>query len=216
MGNGFKRQSMATVNVYNLSGEKVEELNLKEDIFNREVNPHILHYLVTAYHTNKRAGTSATKDRSEVRGGGKKPFRQKGTGRARQGTRTSPLMRKGGVVFGPSPRFYEMKVNKKVKKLALKMALSSKWQGQQLMVLDQFQMEEIKTKKFAQVMSLLQLRKALIVTDQENSNLEKSARNMNGIKVLRTDGLNVYDILKYPHLVLLKPSIPIIEEALGQ
>jgi large subunit ribosomal protein L4 len=206
---------MPTVNVYNLSGEKVEELNLKDEIFNREVNPHILHSLIVAYLTNRRAGTSATKDRSEVRGGGKKPFRQKGTGRARQGSSTSPLMRKGGVIFGPSPRFYEKKVNKKVKKLALKMALSAKWQGEQLMILDQFQMEEIKTKKFAQVMGTLQLKKALIIIDQENINLEKSARNVNGIKVLRTDGLNIHDILKYPHLVLLKPSIPIIEEALS-
>jgi len=207
---------MPTVTVYNLTGEKVDELFLKEEIFNREVNPHILHQMVLAFHTNKRAGTSSTKGRAEVRGGGKKPFRQKGTGRARQGTRTSPLMRGGGVVFGPSPRFYAMKVNKKVKKLALKMALSAKLQGEQLMVLDHFQMEEIKTKRFSQVMDLLHMKKALIVTDQENQNLEKSARNVNGIKVLRTDGLNVYDILKYEHLVLLKPSIPIIEEALGQ
>ncbi len=207
---------MPTVTVYNLTGEKVDELVLNEDIFNREVNPHILHQMVLAFHTNRRAGTSATKDRSEVRGGGKKPFRQKGTGRARQGTSTSPLMRKGGVVFGPSPRFYEMKVNKKVKKLALKMALSAKWQGEQLMVLDHFQMDEIKTKKFSQVMSGLHLKKALIISDQENINLEKSACNINGKKVLRTGGLNVYDILKYEHLVLLKPSIPIIEEALGQ
>jgi large subunit ribosomal protein L4 len=210
------RQSMANVNVYNLSGEKVEELQLNEEIFNREVNPHILHFLVTAYQTNRRAGTSGSKDRSEVRGGGKKPFRQKGTGRARQGSSTSPLMRKGGVVFGPSPRFYAMKINKKIKKLALKMALSAKWQGEQLMVLDSFQLEEIKTKKFAQIMSKLQLKKVLIVTDQENTNLEKSARNVNGVKVMRTDGLNVYDILKYPNLVLLKPSIPVIEEALSR
>jgi large subunit ribosomal protein L4 len=207
---------MPTVAVYNLSGEKVEDLLLKEEIFNREVNPHILHQIVSAVQTNHRAGTSATKGRSEVSGGGKKPHRQKGTGRARQGTRTSPLMRGGGVVFGPHPRSFEQKVNKKVKKLALKMAVSSKWQGEQLMVLDHFNLEEIKTKVFSEVLERLQLKKALIITDQENDNLEKSARNVNGVKVLRADGMNVYDILRYDHLVLLKPSIPIIEEALGQ
>jgi large subunit ribosomal protein L4 len=207
---------MPTVTVYNLTGEKVEELFLKDEIFNREVNPHILHQMVLSFRAKQRAGTSSTKDRAEVRGGGRKPFRQKGTGRARQGTRTSPLMRGGGVIFGPSPRSYELKVNKKVKKLAMKMALSARWQGDQLMVLDNFNLDEIKTKRFFQVMDQLQLKKTLIVTDQENLNLEKSARNVNGFKVLRADGLNVYDVLRYDRLVLLKPSIPIIEEALGQ
>ena len=185
---------MPTVTVYNLSGEKVDDLLLSDEIFNREVNPHILHQVVSAVQTNHRAGTSATKGRSEVSGGGKKPHRQKGTGRARQGTRTSPLMRGGGIVFGPHPRTFEQKVNKKVKKLAMKMALSSKWQGERLMVLDQFDMEEVKTKRVAQVMDRLQLKKALIVTDQENHHLEKSARNINGIKVLRAEGMNIYDI----------------------
>jgi large subunit ribosomal protein L4 len=207
---------MPTVTVYNLTGEKVEELFLKDEIFNREVNPHILHQMVLSFQAKQRAGTSSTKDRSEVRGGGKKPFRQKGTGRARQGTRTSPLMRGGGIIFGPSPRTYDLKVNKKVRKLAMKMALSSRWQGDQLMVLDNFHLDEIKTKKFSQVLDRLQLKKTLIVTDQENMNLEKSARNVNGVKVLRADGLNVYDVLRFERLVLLKPSIPIIEEALGQ
>jgi large subunit ribosomal protein L4 len=207
---------MPTVTVYNLSGEKVDDLLLKEEIFNREVNPHILHQMVSVFQANQRAGTSSTKGRSEVSGGGKKPTRQKGTGRARQGTRTSPLMRGGGVVFGPHPRTFELKVNKKVKKLAMKMALSSKWQGEQLLVLDHFNLDEIKTKFFSQVMDRLKVKKALIITDQENYNLEKSARNVNGVKVLRANGMNVYDILRYDHLVLLKPSIPIIEEALGQ
>jgi large subunit ribosomal protein L4 len=207
---------MPTVTVYNLSGEKVDDLLLKEEIFNREVNPHILHQIVSAVQTNHRAGTSASKGRSEVSGGGKKPHRQKGTGRARQGTRTSPLMRGGGIVFGPHPRTFEQKVNKKVKKLAMKMALSAKWQGEQLIVLEHFNLDEIKTKRFSQVMDRLQLKKALFITDVENQNLEKSARNVNGVKILRADGMNVYDILRYDHLVLLKPSIPIIEEALSQ
>jgi large subunit ribosomal protein L4 len=207
---------MPTVTVYNLTGEKVEDLFLKDEIFNREVNPHILHQMVLSFKAKQRAGTSSTKDRSEVRGGGKKPFRQKGTGRARQGTRTSPLMRGGGVIFGPSPRAYDLKVNKKVRKLAMKMALSARWQGDQLMVLDHFHLDGIKTKNFSQVMDRLQLKKTLIVTDQENLNLEKSARNVSGVKILRADGLNVFDVLRFDRLVLLKPSIPIIEEALGQ
>jgi large subunit ribosomal protein L4 len=207
---------MPTVTVYNLTGEKVEDLFLKDEIFNREVNPHILHQMVLSFQAKQRAGTSSTKDRSEVSGGGKKPFRQKGTGRARQGTRTSPLMRGGGVIFGPSPRAYDLKVNKKVRKLAMKMALSARWQGDQLMVLDHFHLDGIKTKNFSQVLDHLQLKKTLIVTDQENLNLEKSARNVSGVKILRADGLNVFDVLRFDRLVLLKPSIPIIEEALGQ
>jgi large subunit ribosomal protein L4 len=207
---------MPTVTVYNLTGEKVEELFLKDEIFDRKVNPHILHQMVLSFQAKQRAGTSSTKDRSEVSGGGKKPFRQKGTGRARQGSRTSPLMRGGGVIFGPSPRAYDLKVNKKVRKLAMKMALSARWQGDQLMVLDNFHLDNIKTKSFSQVMDRLQLKKTLIITDQENMNLEKSARNMSGVKVLRADGLNVFDVLRFDCLVLLKPSIPIIEEALGQ
>jgi large subunit ribosomal protein L4 len=207
---------MPTVTVFNLAGEKVDELSLKEDIFNREVNPHILHQIVTAFQNNRRTGTSASKDRSEVQGGGKKPFRQKGTGRARQGSRTSPLMRKGGTIFGPRPRSYLTKVNKKVRKLGLKMALSSKWQSAQLMVLEDFNLEEPKTKMFNQIMNRLQFKKALIVTDQENPNLEKSSRNVHCVKISRVDGMNVRDILRYDHLVLLKPSIPIIEEALSQ
>jgi large subunit ribosomal protein L4 len=207
---------MPTVSVYNLAKEKVDELFLKDEVFNREVNPHILHQMVSIFQTNRRAGTSSTKDRSEVHGSGKKPFRQKGTGRARQGTRTSPLMRKGGVIFGPSPRIFDLKINKKVKRLAMKMALSAKWQGDQLLVLENFDLEEVKTKKFSQVMDRLQLKKALIVTDQENRNLEKSARNVQGVKVLRAEGMNVIDVLRCDNLVLLKPSITIIEEALGK
>jgi large subunit ribosomal protein L4 len=207
---------MPTVDVYNLSGEKVDELALKDEIFDREVNPHILHQVIVALLTNQRSGTSSTKDRSEVRGGGRKPFRQKGTGRARAGTRSSPLMRKGGVVFGPRPRDYGLKVNKKVRKLALKMALSSKHQSRHLMILEHFNLEAIKTKPFRQVMDRLALKKALILTDQGNENLEKSARNIKGVKVLRAEGMNTYDILKYDHLVLLKPAIPIIEEALSR
>jgi large subunit ribosomal protein L4 len=207
---------MPTVTVYNLAKEKVDELVLKDDIFDREVNPHLLHQVVTALMDHQRVGTSSTKGRAEVRGGGKKPHRQKGTGRARAGTRTSPLMRKGGVVFGPKPRDYQTKVNRKVKKLAMKMALSSKWQSDQLIVLEHFNLEQIKTQKFRQILDQFALKKSLILTEGENRNLEKSARNVNGVKVLRADGLNVQDVLKYEHLVLLKPTISIIEETLSR
>lgn len=207
---------MPTVSVYNLAGEKVEELFLRDDIFNREVNPHILHQVAVSLQAQQRAGTVSTKDRSMVHGSGRKPFKQKGTGRARQGTRTSPLMRKGGVVFGPQPRDYAPKINKKVKRLAMKMALSARWQGEQLTVLEGFPLEEIKTKTLVRILERLRLNKPLIVTDQENLNLEKSARNLPGVKVLRAAGLNLCDILNYDQLVLLKPTIPMIEETLGR
>lgn len=207
---------MPTVSVYNQAGEKVEELFLRDDIFNRQVDPHILHQVVVSLQARRRVGTSSTKDRSTVHGSGRKPFRQKGTGRARQGTRTSPLLRKGGVVFGPQPRIYDPKINRKVKRLAMKMALSSRWQGEQLMVLDRLQLDEIKTKTLAGILERLKLKKPLIVTDQENLNLEKSARNLPGVKVLRAEGLNVLDVLRYEQLVLLKPTIPMIEETLGR
>ena len=157
----------------------------------------------------------ATKGRSQVRGGGRKPYRQKGTGRARAGTITSPLMRKGGVVFGPQPRSHEIKLPKKLKRLALKMALSNKWQSDHLVILDEYRLEEIKTKTFSQFLDRFALKKALFIVDQENRNLEKSARNLPFVKVLRVEGLNPYDVLKFDHLVLNQPSVQRIEEVLG-
>jgi large subunit ribosomal protein L4 len=211
-----EEEGMPTVSVYNQAGEKVEELFLRDDIFNREVDPHILHQVVVSLQARQRVGTSSVKDRSTVHGSGRKPFRQKGTGRARQGTRTSPLLRKGGVVFGPQPRIYDPKINKKVKRLAMRMALSARCKEDRLTVLDRLQLEEIKTKTLAGILDRLQLTKPLIVTDQENLNLERSARNLPGVKVLRAEGLNILDILRYEQLVLLKPTIPMIEEALGR
>jgi large subunit ribosomal protein L4 len=207
---------MPTVNVYNLSKEKVGELTLNEEIFNRPVEPHLLHRVVTMQLTNRRSGTAATKGRSQVRGGGKKPFRQKGGGRARAGAITSPLMRKGGVVFGPQPRVYQVKVPKKMKKLALRMALSSKWQSDRLLVLENFNLEEIKTKNFCRIMERFDLKKTLFILEQENLNFEKSARNLPFVKTLRVEGLNVYDILKFEHLVLNQPSVMRLEETLSQ
>jgi large subunit ribosomal protein L4 len=198
-----------------MAKEKVGEVTLPEEIFNRPVQTHLLHRAVTMQLANRRAGTVATKGRSEVRGGGRKPHRQKGSGRARAGTSTSPLMRKGGVVFGPQPRVIEVKMPKKLKRLALKMALSSKWQSDHLLILDDYRLEEIKTKPFCAFLDRFALKKVLIVTEQENETLEKSARNVPTVKVMRVEGLNTYDVLKFDHLVLNQPSLARIEEALG-
>lgn len=170
-----------------------------------------MHEVVNMQLSNRRAGTASVKHRGEVRGSGKKLFRQKGTGRARRGDIKSPLLRGGGVVFGPDGRKYAYKVPKKVRKLALRMALSSKLHDNELMVLDQFELEEIKTKDFAGILKTLNLESALIVTDKPNENLELSSRNVPEVKVLRSDGLNVYDILKYRMLVLLEPAVKNIE-----
>ncbi len=206
---------MPTVNVFNMAKEKIGEVTLTEEIFNRPVQIHLLHRAVTMQLANRRAGTVATKGRSQVRGGGRKPHRQKGSGRARAGTSRSPLMRKGGVVFGPQPRVIEVKMPKKLKRLALKMALSSKWQSDHLFILDDYRLEEIKTKHFCGFMDRFAMKKVLIVTEQENEALEKSARNVPTVKVLRVEGLNTYDVLKFDHLVLNQPSLARIEEALG-
>ena len=161
--------------------------------------------------SNRRSGTAAVKHRSDVRGSGKKLFRQKGTGRARRGDIKTPLLRGGGVVFGPDNRNYSYKVPKKVRKLALKMALSSKLRENELVVLDQFELDEIKTKIVVDVLKTLKLNNALIVTEKHNDHLELSARNLPDVKVIRSEGLNVYDILKYRMLVLLEPAVKNIE-----
>jgi len=160
---------------------------------------------------NRRAGTAATKERSEVRGSGQKPYRQKGTGRARAGSRRSPLWRGGGVVFGPRPRSYAYKIPKKLRKQALKMALTSKLQEKALTVVDKLDLETVKTKRFVEVIGALGTREALIVTDRELENLELSSRNVPHVKVVRWEGLNVYDILRFKHLVLLEPSVKQLE-----
>jgi len=170
-----------------------------------------LHEVVIMQLANRRAGTASTKGRSEVRGGGAKPYRQKGTGRARAGTRSSPLWRGGGVVFGPRPRNYTYKVPKKVRRQALKMALTSKLQDNALIVVDKLDLETVKTKPFVEVMGALRAKAALIVTDQKLENLELSSRNVPNVKVVRSEGLNVYDILKFQHLILLEPSVKQLE-----
>ena len=202
---------MPVIDVQNVKGKQISQVELADDVFSVPVKSSVLHEVVTMQLANRRSGTAAVKHRSDVRGSGKKLFRQKGTGRARRGDVKSPLLRGGGVVFGPDGRSYTKKVTKKVRKLALKMALSSKLVENELMVLDQFKLDQIKTKEFVSVLNRLKLHNALIVTEAQNENLELSSRNVPDVKVLRSDGLNVYDILKYRTLVLLEPAVKNIE-----
>lgn len=203
---------MAVSDVYNMDGERVSDIELIDEVFDVPVKQHVLHQVVTMQLTNKRSGTVATKGRSFVRGGGQKPYRQKGTGRARAGSRRSPLWRGGGVVFGPSPRSYGYKVPKKVRRQALKMALSSKLQDKDLIVVDRLDLETVKTKRFVEVLAALRTKDVLIVTDRQNENLELSSRNVPYAKVLRSEGLNVYDILRFKSLILVEPVVNQIQE----
>ena len=202
---------MPVIDVQNVKGKQISQVELADDIFSVPVKSSVLHEVVTMQLANRRSGTAAVKHRSDVRGSGRKLFRQKGTGRARRGDIKSPLLRGGGVVFGPDGRKYTQKVPKKVRKLALKMALSSKLVDKELMVLDQLELDQIKTKEFVNVLNALELRNALIVTEKQNEHLELSSRNVPNVKVLRSEGLNVYDILKYRTLVLLEPAVKNIE-----
>jgi large subunit ribosomal protein L4 len=206
---------MAVVDVVNISGEVVSQAELSDSIFNVPVKKSVLHQVVTAQLAARRSGTAAVKRRSDVRGSRHKLYRQKGTGRARKGDIKSPVLRGGGVVFGPSPRDYAKKVPKKIRKLALKMALTCKAQEQQLVVVDKLEMDAIKTKVFAGIAKGLNAERALFVVNEKNETIELSSRNLPGVKVLQTQGMNVYDILKYPTLVLVQPAIEGIEGRLG-
>jgi len=203
---------MSTVEVKNIKNENVGEIDLNDLIFNREVKNYVLHEVVRQQRAARRNGTASTKTRKEVRGSGAKPWRQKGTGRARAGTRKSPIWRGGGTTFGPKPRDYSFKLNRKVKQQAVAMALSARYQEGNLVVLDDFTLEAIKTKEFVSIMEVLELNNALIVVDSENEELSKSSRNVPGYKVMKTDGVNVYDILLHEKLVLLQPAIERLEE----
>jgi large subunit ribosomal protein L4 len=206
---------MAIVDVYNTQREVVGQLELKDDIFAVEVKPHVLHEVVLYQQAKRRAGTAKVKGRSEISGGGKKPWRQKGTGRARAGTTRSPLWRGGGIVHGPQPRSYLMRVPKKVRRSALKMALTQKLLDQQMTVLDQFQLKQIKTKDFAGILNRFELKKTLVVLGQADNVVERSARNIPNVKVLRYEGLNVYDLLNYHSILLTQASVGKIEESLA-
>jgi large subunit ribosomal protein L4 len=205
---------MAQCDLYNLEKKKVGKIELPDQIFAAPVKPHLFHEVTTWQLAKRRRGTADTKERSEVSGGGRKPWRQKGTGRARAGTTRSPIWRGGGTIFGPQPRDYAYALPKKVRRAALRSALSLRHQEGKLLLLDAFPAPEIKTKAFVKAMEGLGITSAVLVTDGENLNLERSARNVPWVKVLRHNGLNVYDILKYEHLIILKPAIEKIEERL--
>lgn len=205
---------MAKVNVYDQENKEVGSIELAPEVFEVEVKPEILHLVVRAFRAAGRAGTHATKNRALKSGGGRKPWRQKGTGRARAGSVRSPLWRGGGITFGPQPRSYDFKVNKKIRSLALRMALSSRLSGDNLKVINKIDLPEIKTKNFLQVATTLGLGKALIVAKDADINLVLSARNLPGIKVVEADKLNVYDVLRYPSLILLEGAAAHVQERL--
>ena len=207
---------MATAAIYNQNREQVGERELTDAVFNTEVREHLLHDMVRYQLAARRQGTAAVKNRSAVAGGSKKPYRQKGTGNARQGTIRAPHYVGGGVAFGPQPRSYAFKLNRKVKKSALRSALSARFQGERLTILESLQLEAISTKAFADILKRFELEGALILIDDADDRVELSARNLRRFKVLRADGVNVYDILKYPHLVMTDAAVSRIEGALGQ
>lgn len=206
---------MAVVEVHNIEGKPVAQVELADAIFNVPVKNHVLHAVVKMQLANRRTADPQVKHRGDVAGSTRKLYRQKGTGRARRGDIKSPLLRGGGVIFGPDGRNYAYQLPKKVRKLALKMALSTKFQEKALVVLDQFDMAQIKTKSFVGTLKALKLKSALIVTESQNENLERSSRNVGAVKVLRSEGLNVYDVLKYDTLVLLQPAIKTLEGRLA-
>ena len=203
---------MANVSVYNIEGKEVGSIELNDAVFGVEVNEHLVHMAVVNQLANNRQGTQSAKTRSEVSGGGRKPWRQKGTGHARQGSTRSPQWTGGGVVFAPKPRDYSFKMNKKEKRIALLSALSSKVADNKIVVLDAFNLDEVKTKKFAEVMSNLKVDKALVVIEGENKNVVLSGRNIPTVKVSATNEINTYDVLKYETLVVTKAPGEKLEE----
>jgi large subunit ribosomal protein L4 len=205
---------MPVAGVYDIEKNKVSEIQLSDAVFGAEINETAIYEVVRMQMASKRRGTASTKVRREVSGGGKKPWRQKGTGRARAGTSRSLLWRGGGIIFGPHPRDYAYTVPKKVRKLALVSALSMKIKEERVLVLRDFPMDEIKTKKFKEVVERFGWEKALVLVDKVNPILEKSSRNLKGIKMMRSEGINVYDLLKHDYVVILEPSVRMIEEAL--
>ena len=203
---------MAKVAVYNMEGKEVDSIELNDSIFGVEINEHLVHMAVLQQLANNRQGTQKAKTRSEVRGGGRKPWRQKGTGHARQGSTRSPQWTGGGVVFAPTPRDYSFKLNKKEKRAALKSVLTSKVADGKFVVVDELKLDEIKTKKFVEVMNNLKVEKALVVLDGMNENVIASAANVPTVKTAQTNELNVFDALKYDTVVVTKAAVATIEE----
>ena len=206
---------MAKADVVNIEGQKVGEVELNDAIWATDVKPYLIHDVVVMQLNNRRRGTAKAKTRGEVRGGGRKPWRQKGTGRARAGSTTSPVWVGGGTVFGPKPKEYHMSLPKKVRKAALRSALTVRNQGAQLKVLDKLELGSISTKNFAGIMKTLNLSKPLVVVQGKDEILEKSARNIPYTKVLRTEGLNVYDVMRHDQLMVTVDALKKIEEALS-
>jgi large subunit ribosomal protein L4 len=205
---------MAVADVFDIEKKKVAQIDLNDAVFGADVNESVIYEVVKMQLANRRSGTASTKTRSDVSGGGKKPWRQKGTGRARAGTSRSPLWRSGGIVFGPHPRDYSYSVPKKVRKKALISALSMKFKQNKMLVLKDIPMEKISTKAFQKIVSLFDLKKVLFVIHENNETLLKSSRNIKNVKMIRSEGINVYDILHYEHLILLEPSVKKIEGVL--
>ncbi|KIH77143.1 LSU ribosomal protein L4P [Geoalkalibacter ferrihydriticus] len=205
---------MATVPVFDINKNKVSDLEISDDIFNADVKEHLIHQMVRYQRASWRQGTAKTKGRSEVSGGGKKPYRQKGTGNARQGTIRAPHFVGGGTAFGPKPRDYQFKLNRKVKKAALRCALSARFKEERMTVLSAIELEKISTKAFADVLKRFELDGALVVIDEANPVVELSARNLPSVKVLRAEGVNVYDLMKHRHLVLTEGAVSQLEGAL--
>ena len=203
---------MANVSVYNIEGKEVGSIELNDAVFGVEVNEHLVHMAVVNQLANNRQGTQSAKTRSEVSGGGRKPWRPKGTGHARQGSTRAPQWTGGGIVFAPKPRDYSFKMNKKEKRLALLSALSSKVAESKIVVLDEFKLDEIKTKKFVEVMNNLKVENALVVLEGENKNVVLSGRNIPSVKVTATNEINTYDVLKYETLVVTKAAVEKLEE----
>jgi large subunit ribosomal protein L4 len=202
------------VNVVNLKNETVGQVDLPDQIYNVELRPHLVHEVVTAQLNSRRSGTASTKTRGDLTYSTRKPFRQKGTGRARGGSRRSPLWRHGGTIFGPQPRDFSQRPPAQVRRAALKIVLSSKLQGRRLMVLDALELDGAKTRFMAAAMKGLGLKEALVVTPGPDETLERSARNLPDCRILRVAGLNCYDLLKHANLVILKDSLPGIEARL--
>ncbi len=203
---------MPNVALYDIKGQNIGDIALSENVFGQPVNTAVMHEVVVAHLANCRQGTQSAKTRSEVSGGGKKPWRQKGTGRARQGSTRSPQWRHGGVVFAPKPRDYTIRVNKKVKRLAMKSALSSKVEGNELIVFDALDIEAPKTKEMVKVLKNVDVNKALIVLADKDEKVERASANIEGVKTTLVGTLSVYEILKYEKLILTKASVEKIEE----
>ena len=203
---------MAKVSVYNMEGKEVETIDLSDAVFGVEVNEHLVHMAVLQQLANNRQGTQKAKTRSEVRGGGRKPWRQKGTGHARQGSTRAPQWTGGGMVFAPTPRDYSFKLNKKEKRAALKSALTSRVADNKFVVVDELKLDEIKTKKFVEVLNNLKVEKALVVLNEMDTNVIKSAQNLATVKTSQINELNVFDVLKYDTVVVSKATVATIEE----